>query len=89
MIKDRYLVSTISGGRYLDERLFSSLSKAVDFGCGAAVALIGLGEGYWMVTVKDRKKDEQVDFCQAEGLGRRRMSKRMARRMMRKGGGRK
>ncbi len=84
MIKDRFLVSVVYQGRFLDERLFTSFQRALMFGSGATVALAGLQGDYWMVTLKDRRSSKVLEFCLVEGAGSKRISTRMAKRIMKR-----
>ena len=78
MIRDRYLVSIVSNGRFLDERLFTSKSAARQYAVGASSVLVGLRMGFAQVVLKDRRKGRFVDYMQIEGIGKSRASKRLS-----------
>lgn len=82
MIRDRYLVSVIARGRYVDERLFTSLVRASCYAHGAAVAMAKTAVGDARVDVKDRKRQRSVNLLQVRGFGTARMTGRKAREIL-------
>ncbi len=82
MIRDRYAVSVIARGRYVDERMFTSPVRALCYAHGAAVAMAKTAVGDARVDVRDRKRHRSVDLLQVKGFGTVRITGRKAREIL-------